>query len=881
MRGPFAVVALCWLFPIACVQPGAVTCGDGRVCPADHVCDDVHGGCASNEQLRACEGKAQLDGCTYVGVDDALCLDGVCLPTHCGDGVIQTQNDEICDEALENSDEPGAMCRTNCQLARCGDAIVDPGEACDDGNTNSTDRCSFDCLSNETCGNGYVDFLVGGELCDDGNQLNHDGCGSCQPEPPAWQLVDRSSAGSALPERRQWSPLAYDAARGRIVMFAGEVNSPLLSTETWEWNGTAWALKVPRTGSPPARRGHSLTYDSKRHRVIMFGGYGADNAFFDDTWEWNGTVWTNISPATGNPPSRDRATLAYDAARDRVVLFGGLGGDGSVRSDTWEWNGTAWKNVTPAGVTNPPGRVSAAAAYDPVRGRVVLFGGITGPTFLADTWEWNGTAWSDVTPTSSNPDGRADHALVFDAASGRVVMHGGYNGAALAETLEWNGTSWTAVSSGPPRRAHGMAFDLSRRRMVLFGGNVSSTNLSDTWERDGTTWTEVTPTPTRPGFRQGSGMAYDSARGRMVLFGGNAGTKSGETWEWGNESWKLISAGGSGGEPTARDWMGMVYDVAHAQIVLFGGSDGSGARNDTWVYNGSSWSNVTPASGNPPARYEHSMAYDSARQRVVMFGGRDSGAFADTWEWNGSSWTEVTPATGSPVARWTHSMTYDVRRGRVVMFGGWNGISTTERNDTWEWTGTSWTEIMPQSTSPLSRHYPTLAYDSTRGRVMLFGGYRGSVYMNDLWSWDGTAWVNIALSTRPSARYGSAFAYDIARSELVLFSGQTGFQNTDTYTLRYDSEEPSEGCYYGLDGDHDELIGCADPDCYGVCSPLCNPTLATCTATGPRCGDGVCQPIESSRVCPADCTSAPSKMCGDYICELPEASTSCPGDCGA
>jgi cysteine-rich repeat protein len=55
----------------------------------------------------------------------------------------------------------------------CGDAIVDPGEACDDGNVSGGDGCSADCLSDETCGNGIADQ---NENCDDSNGVGGDGC---------------------------------------------------------------------------------------------------------------------------------------------------------------------------------------------------------------------------------------------------------------------------------------------------------------------------------------------------------------------------------------------------------------------------------------------------------------------------------------------------------------------------------------------------------------------------------------------------------------------------------------------------------------------------------------------------------------------------------
>ena len=55
----------------------------------------------------------------------------------------------------------------------CGNAHLDPGEVCDDGNTLDGDGCSRDCMSDETCGNGIVDK---GEACDDGNTRDGDDC---------------------------------------------------------------------------------------------------------------------------------------------------------------------------------------------------------------------------------------------------------------------------------------------------------------------------------------------------------------------------------------------------------------------------------------------------------------------------------------------------------------------------------------------------------------------------------------------------------------------------------------------------------------------------------------------------------------------------------
>ncbi len=59
-------------------------------------------------------------------------------------------------------------------VAACGDGIVGPGEACDDGNATDGDGCDHDC-SISACGNGIV---AGDEECDDGNTVDGDGCSS-------------------------------------------------------------------------------------------------------------------------------------------------------------------------------------------------------------------------------------------------------------------------------------------------------------------------------------------------------------------------------------------------------------------------------------------------------------------------------------------------------------------------------------------------------------------------------------------------------------------------------------------------------------------------------------------------------------------------------
>jgi len=107
------------------------------------------------------------------------------------------------------------------------------------------------------------------------------------------------------------------------VLFGG--NHLGVLDDTWEWDGTDWLQRTP-AHQPSARDGHAMAYDSARGVVVLFSGYG----LLSDTWEWDGTDWTQRTP-TQQPSGRLAHAMAYDSARSAVVLFGG-----SPRySDTW------------------------------------------------------------------------------------------------------------------------------------------------------------------------------------------------------------------------------------------------------------------------------------------------------------------------------------------------------------------------------------------------------------------------------------------------------------------------------------------------------------------------------------------------------------------
>jgi len=112
--------------------------------------------------------------------------------------------------------------------------------------------------------------------------------------------------------------------------------------------------------------------------------------------------------------------------------------------------------------------------------------------------------------------------------------------------------------------------------------------------------------------------------------------------------------------------------------------------NDTWTFDGTSWSRVqTPLS--PPARAASQMAYDAVIQKVVLFGGYNGRYLGDTWLWDGktSRWTRATPAH-HPTAV-TSPMLFTDPNGRVDVYGGFDG--RFYQNSMWQWTGSDWNQL--------------------------------------------------------------------------------------------------------------------------------------------------------------------------------------------
>ncbi|MGH9077861.1 MAG: Kelch repeat-containing protein [Acidimicrobiales bacterium] len=269
-------------------------------------------------------------------------------------------------------------------------------------------------------------------------------------------------------------------------------------------------------------------------------------------------------------------------------------------------------------------------------------------------------------------------------------------------------------------------------------------------------------------------------------------------------TWDALSPSGAS-VPAPRQGGAMAYDGATGQVVLFGGLSGNGILlNDTWLWNGTSWTRAQPTTSPAPTQGA-AMAYDDNLRELILFGGETQPSRSDapavvsnqTWAWNGQSWYLIATPVAPPARMGATMGTYDGGSGQFVLFGG-TAIDTAGAgrllDDTWTFDGSAWTLRGPGSTPP-PRSAAVSSWDPEAGGLVLFGGAVSqgpspgqpegvTTWLADTWTWDGQTWAQVATPVSPPARSGATLSYDGDLHAGVLFGGQgAGGPASDTWTF--------------------------------------------------------------------------------------------------
>lgn len=551
------------------------------------------------------------------------------------------------------------------------------------------------------------------------------------------------------PRLRRFAGLALPMI---TLMFAADTAGTRASASEGTWTR---ALPFPASGPPIARHGHSMVCDSAGRRVMIFGG--APNALhgsLSDVWSLSlepDARWIELRPGPG-PTGRFAHSAIVDPIRRRMIVYGG--NDGEVRGDLWALEFSPvphWRQLSPSGPP-PPVRYGHSAIYDSARDRMVVYGGYNNDSGeRSDVWALSLSGegeWAEITPLEAGPSRCAFHVAVYDPPGDRMILHGGHKHGFIIADL-WalslgDSTRWTPLTPPSPaplgRMAHSAAYDAASRRMVIYGGANPSIGFPGTFDE---IWTLDLAGPIR---------------------------------------WNRMTVSGSA--LSSRHSTSMALDRATGRFVVFGGIQymiDFGEHAAFTLGTGAAWAAMVPMDSFTP-RWGHSVVLDRARQRLVLFGGFGVPADEGVWVFPlgvpDAIWRRV-PTQGNPGSRYGHTVALDHRRDRMLSFGG--HTATSMRNDLWalSLTTLTWEQLFPGFHEaidfPSSRLYSQLVYEPARDRLVLWGGQMDRRTPNRVFllPLEGPLqWGSVETPETPLHRAGHQMVLDAARDRILMFGGE-------------------------------------------------------------------------------------------------------------
>lgn len=347
--------------------------------------------------------------------------------------------------------------------------------------------------------------------------------------PLRWTIAE--TAGDR-PVPRGGTGFVYDRANDRIVM-AGGFGSEGSLTDTWSLSlgdRMAWAPLPSALIGPAPDPSYPMFHDGVRGRMLVTNLDSRNDVW--ELWLADSGRWREAVGGPHRPGGLSSSTLVCDVASRRLLVFGGHRGSTASASDqlwTMDLIEKRWMLHGPSGHA-PEARYSHSAIFEPVRGRMVIFGG-SGGSYLADVWTLrmgDAPGWEELHPSGTPPSARLGHSAIYDPIGDRMIVFGGLdaNGRYLEDIWALSLGSdprWeqlTAPTGPSPRAFHLAAYDPASHRMLMFSGRISPyASIYDTWalELEGEPrWRPVAQAGMQPPRVSYKALVYDDSRLNMV-----------------------------------------------------------------------------------------------------------------------------------------------------------------------------------------------------------------------------------------------------------------------------------------------------------------------------------------------------------------------------
>lgn len=278
--------------------------------------------------------------------------------------------------------------------------------------------------------------------------------------------VDWSQERSSTMRRTNGSAIAFDARRERLVMFGGNLGTVFTVTgpsdEHWEWDGQVWQQRTFAI-TPPANNLLVGCYDKARERMVVCELSDSGGASpLNEVWEYDGQAW--IDAGTAPPGITNVVGLAYDPGRKAVMALTEGYWWPFHANELWSYDGTTWTQLPT--MTQLPFRSDCVFDYDAARDCLVVYGGMFGSSPRSDTWEFVGGDWvqrhPQIRPTTGFVTGG------YDPTRGRVVARALWD----KSMWEFDGAIWHALPSElapPTAHCYRAYYDSGREQMSGIG----------------------------------------------------------------------------------------------------------------------------------------------------------------------------------------------------------------------------------------------------------------------------------------------------------------------------------------------------------------------------------------------------------------------------
>lgn len=509
---------------------------------------------------------------------------------------------------------------------------------------------------------------------------------------PAGQPAHWSGFVATGPAPPTCAAMFADSLRDRMVVWDGSKDLYVLDLAAPRWT------RVIATGGPGFRAGAALAYDATNEQIFMFGGSlrlsPNYTQFYNDVYAitvGDSSMWTAIVPSGPSPSERSGLTGFFDAARQRMIVLGGVT---NLSDAAWALSLSATPQWTRLNVSLPAPSMyeRMVPSWDRAGNRLIVFGASTEPQRV---WQLpldspSNADWSEVATAGGPVDTLFGAATFVDPVRRTLWAVGGSAGTPgitqapsnRVWTLPLVGPSlWTLENpfSNPPlARLSPSVFDPAGRRLIVLPGMDSNGKIarSDAWSLSFAGDPDWTPLVSAgPTVKEYAAAIFDGLHDRAITFGGDSARVYALDLSSGPPTWSELSTSGVG--PGALRYSAAVWDSVRDRMLILGGfavvGDSLVINEDVWALSiGSSpaWTMLSTSGPKPAGRFRSTATIDATRDQLLLYSGVDTVlVFRDVWSLDLATlqWTEI---SASAPPQFAPATAIDSARDRLVLIGG-------------------------------------------------------------------------------------------------------------------------------------------------------------------------------------------------------------------